>query len=307
MAKQLKQKHILFRKEENRMAKMKKAKRRNTENYGYIFILPWLVGFLLLTAYPIFYSLYLSFFNVTITTTGIQTKSVGMSNFQQAVTGDIEFINRVVAFVQEIVIAVPLIVILALLIALLLHQDIKFKGVFRTIFFLPVIISSGPVLEKLINLDITTIPGLDNYAIYDFVVNNTESWVAQTFTYILNNIIILLWFSGVQILIFISALQKVDKQVYEAAAIDGASAWERFWKITLPTLFPMIFVNLVYTTVMYSVSSMNVIIGHIQSHMFRLETGFGYASAMSWIYFVIIALILVVFSVITWFFNRKNT
>lgn len=285
----------------------KRRRKRNKENFGYLFILPWVVGFLLLTAFPIFYSLYLSFFNVTITTTGIQTRSVGAANFQQALTGDIEFINRVLAFVQEIVVAVPLIVILALLIALLLNQDIKFKGFFRTIFFLPVIISSGPVLSKLIDLDITTIPGLENYAIYEFVVSNTDNWIAGTFSYILNNIIVLLWFSGVQILIFISALQKVDKQVYEAASIDGASAWERFWKITLPALFPMIFVNLIYTTVMYSVSSMNIIIAHIQSHMFRLETGFGYASALSWIYFVIIALILLVFSGITWFFNRKNT
>lgn len=287
--------------------KKTRKRKRNKENIGYLFILPWVVGFLLLTAFPIFYSFYLSFFNVTITTTGIQTVPVGAGNFQRALTGDIEFINRVLSFIQEIVIAVPLIVILALLIALLLHQNIRFKGLFRTIFFLPVIISSGPVLSKLINLEITTIPGLEQYAIYEFVMTNTDSWIAQTFSYILDNIIILLWFSGVQILIFISALQKVDKQVYEAASIDGASAWERFWKITLPALFPMIFVNLIYTTVMYSVSSMNIIIGHIQSHMFRLETGFGYASALSWVYFVIIALILLLFTAITWFFNRKNT
>ncbi|GAA0361751.1 sugar ABC transporter permease [Alkalibacterium iburiense] len=279
---------------------------KNQENIGYLFILPWVIGFVVLTVFPIAYSFYLSFFNVTITTDGIQTSSVGMENFQQALTGDIEFVNRVLGFLREIVVAVPIIVIIALMIALLLNQDVKGKGFFRTIFFLPVIISSGPVLSKMIDLDIATIDVIQDNIIYE-VISSMNNAMSGLFIFIIDNLIILLWFSGVQILIFIAALTKVDKKVYEAAAIDGASAWESFWKITLPSLFPMILVNIVYTTVMYSVSGLNQIISHIQGHMFQLETGFGYSSALSWIYFLLIVIILVVFTVIISLFNKRYT
>lgn len=277
---------------------------KNPENKGYLFILPWIIGFVTLTVFPILYSFYLSFFDVTITTQGIQTRSVGFSNYQNAVTSDIEFINRVMAFLREIVVTVPLIVIIALMIALLLNQNLKFRGLFRTIFFLPVIISSGPVLGKLVELDIATIDAVQENAAYE-IVAAMDNILANSFVYIIDNLIILLWFSGVQILIFIAALHKVDKKIYEAASIDGASAWERFWKITLPSLFPMILVNIVYTTVMYSVSSLNLIIGHIRTNMFQLETGFGYSSALSWIYFTLIVLILLTFVGIISAFNRK--
>lgn len=277
---------------------------KNPENKGYLFILPWVIGFVTLTVFPILYSFYLSFFDVTITTQGIQTRSVGLSNYQNAVTSDIEFINRVMAFLREIIVTVPLIVIIALMIALLLNQNLKFRGLFRTIFFLPVIISSGPVLGKLVELDIATIDAVQENAAYD-IVAAMDNILANSFVYIIDNLIILLWFSGVQILIFIAALHKVDKKIYEAASIDGASAWERFWKITLPSLFPMILVNIVYTTVMYSVSSLNLIIGHIRTNMFQLETGFGYSSALSWIYFTLIVLILLSFVGIISVFNRK--
>ncbi|MBC1232619.1 sugar ABC transporter permease [Listeria booriae] len=281
-------------------------KRRNRDNVGYLFILPWIVGFLIFTAFPIIYSIYLSFFKVTITTRGIQTVFVKFQNFQQAFTGDIDFLNKVWTFTKEIFIAVPLIVILALIIAILLNQDIKFRGFFRTIFFLPVIIASGPVLTKLMGQGITSIPAVKESFIYQMALDNSDFFLAPVLIYILDNTIVLLWFSGVQILIFIAALQKMDPQAYEAAKIDGASTWEIFWKITLPSLYPMIFVNIIYTTVMYSVSTLNPVIDHIKVNMFKLQSGFGYSSALSWIYFVIISLILLIMAAVVMFFNRKK-
>lgn len=286
---------------------MNKKLNRLTNLKGYLFISPWMIGFAILTLFPFVYSIYLSFHSVRITSTGIQTQPVQFQNFQQAITGDIEFINRMVNFLREIFIAVPLIVILALIIAVFLNQPIRFKGFFRTLYFLPVIISSGPVLDKLIGLGITSIPFVDTDPLYIFLTTQMGSFLGSVITYIVNNIIILLWFSGVQILIFISALQKVDKQVYEAAAIDGASGWEAFWKITLPSLYPMILVNIIYTTVMYSVSGLNEVIDHIQANMFQIETGFGYSSALSWLYFLMIIMILLVFVGILWFFSRKSS
>lgn len=281
-------------------------KGRSKDSVGYLFILPWIVGFLVFTAFPIIYSIYLSFFKVTITTKGIQTVFVKFQNFQQAFTGDIDFLNKIWRFTKEIFIAVPLIVILALFIAILLNQDIKFRGFFRTIFFLPVIIASGPVLQKLMGQGVTSIPGVQESFIYQMAAENSDFFLAPTLMYILDNTVVLLWFSGVQILIFIAALQKMDPQAYEAAKIDGASTWEIFWKITLPSLYPMIFVNIIYTTVMYSVSTLNPVIDHIKVNMFKLQSGFGYSSALSWIYFVIISLILLIMAAVVMFFNRKK-
>ena len=282
------------------------SKTLNSNKVGYIFISPWVLGFLIFTAYPIIYSLYLSFFEVTITATGIETYFVQFDNFRRVITEDVEFLRQLGSFFIETMISVPLIVVLALIMALLLNQPIKARGVFRTIFFLPVIISSGPVINKLMDMGVTSIPSLAEYQFYQILAMNSGFFLVDLLLYILNNAILLLWLSGVQILIFIAALQKVDKQVYEAARIDGASTWEIFWKVTLPSLFPMILVNIIYTTVTYSVSALNPITDHISSHMFRLETGFGYASAISWIYFVVVTVVLLILAGVFVAFEKKS-
>jgi ABC-type sugar transport system permease subunit len=260
----------------------------NKRTIGYFFILPWIIGFLVFTAIPIGYSLYLSLNNVVITATGIETTAVGMHNFRRVVTEDMEFLRLVWTFFVETVISVPLIVVLALIMAILLNQRVKGRSLFRTIFFLPVIISSGSVLNVLIDLEITTIPALMRLDFFMALQMASGNIFADILVFILTNFILLLWLSGVQILIFLAALQKTDAGVYEAARIDGASTWEIFWRITLPGLMPMILVNIVYTTVMYSMSALNRITNHISANMFRIDTGFGFTSALSWIYFVVI-------------------
>ncbi len=230
----------------------------------------------------------------------------GFGNYLEAFTGDVDFLMKTVSFFKEILMAVPMIVILALIISIFLNQKIKGQGIFRTIFFLPVIIASGPVLQKLNSLDMTRIPNIDHFLIYKFAAANPQYLVTSFLTYLMNNIVTLLWFSGVQILIFLAALQKVDKNTFEAARIDGASAWEIFWKITLPSLTPMITVNVLYTIVIYSISTLNPIIMHIKDNMFKLQTGFGYASALSWIYFVLILIIIGIFTLVIRFFSKEK-
>jgi ABC-type sugar transport system permease subunit len=255
---------------------------------GYFFILPWMIGFLIFTFIPIAYSLYLSFNDVTITAMGIETSFIAFENFRRVALEDLDFLRKMWTFFIETIISVPLIVVLALIMALLLNQRVKGRGIFRTIFFLPVIINSGPVLNMLMDLEITTIPALERYEFYWALVAMSGNFFADLLLFFLNHFILLLWLSGVQILIFLAALQKTDQQIYEAARIDGASTWEIFWRITLPGLMPMILVNIVYTTVMYSMSALNQVTEYISANMFRIDTGFGYTSALSWIYFVII-------------------
>ncbi|MGM0836133.1 MAG: carbohydrate ABC transporter permease [Bacillota bacterium] len=267
--------------------KQMSMKSKNTLT-GLMFISPWILGFLIFTAVPLFYSLFLSFQQVKITTQGIQTKFVKFDNFQYAFTVDAVFTQKLLTFLQELVLSVPIIIVFSLIIALLLNQPIKFRNFFRTIFFLPVIIASGPVINELIAQGVTSIPSIKEYAIFESMLSS-EGFFSTVLLYLMDNLIIILWFSGVQFLIFLAALQKIDQQVYEAAKIDGASNWECFWKVTLPSIFPMIVVNTVYTIVMFSVFSLNPVIEHIQTNMFQIDTGFGYASALSWIYFLLIA------------------
>lgn len=271
---------------------MKRKLRSRNGLTGLLFVSPWIVGFLLFTAFPLFYSLFLSFQKVKITTSGVKTEFIKFENYNYAFTIDATFVDMVTEYLKELIISVPIIIVFSLIIALLLNQKIKFRGMFRTIFFLPVIIASGPVIKELMDQGVTTIPSIESYAVYQALNENPNGFFNGILLYLIKNLIVILWFSGVQILIFLAGLQKNDKQVYEAAQIDGASNWESFWKITLPSLFPMIIVNTIYTIVTYSIFSLNPIIEHIQSNMFNINTGFGYASALSWIYFLIIAILL---------------
>ncbi|KAA0561210.1 carbohydrate ABC transporter permease [Rossellomorea aquimaris] len=259
---------------------------------GYAFISPWILGFAVLTAFPVFYSLFLSFQKVKVTTDGIQTENVNFDNFSYAFAVDTLFTQKILTFLEELVLSVPIIIVFSIIIALLLNMPIKFKGFFRTIFFLPVIIASGPVMKELMEQGVTSIPSIEQYAIFEMIMSGTEGFLNDLIIYLMDNLIFILWFSGVQILIFLAGLQKVDHQIYEAAKIDGASTWELFWKVTLPSLTPMVIVNTIYTIVMYSIFALNPVIEHIQINMFEIKTGLGYASALSWIYFLIIAIVL---------------
>mgnify|MGYP001770763289 CR=1 FL=1 len=273
---------------------------------GTSFILPWLIGFAVFTAFPLGYSIFLSFQKVSITPKGIVTDYVGLDNFSYAFTVDALFTQELLTYLEELMISVPIILVFSLIIGLLLNQNIKFRGLFRTIFFLPVIITSGPVIEELMAQGVTAIPSIEEYAVFNLILTNSESFFNSTIIYMMDNLIFILWFSGVQILIFLAALQKIDRQVYEAAKIDGASGWECFWKVTLPSLSPIIIVNVIYTVVTYSIFALNPVVNHIQSNMFQINTGFGYASALSWIYFGVIAsVLLIVVGLLTLRANKK--
>jgi len=260
---------------------------------GYLFVLPWIIGFALFTAYPIILSVILSFNDTIITADGIAREFTGISNFREAISTDIGFIRDVGGFSVVSMVAIPMIVILALVMALLLNYPLKARGIFRTIFFLPVIIASGPVIDKLIDMGVTTIPTLSDYAFY-WHLQSFDNIFATGALLVLDSIIIFLWFSGVQLLVFLAGLQKLDRQTVEAARVDGASAWEIFWKITLPSLASLILVNIVYTTVMFAQSTLNPVIQHVSSNMFDVTTGFGYASALAWLCFIVISLIMAV-------------
>jgi ABC-type sugar transport system permease subunit len=272
---------------------------------AYIFVLPWIIGFAVFSAYPFFYSLYLSFFDVTITAEGLDNAFIGIENYREALSVDVIFIRDAGEFTIRSLVTVPLIVIIALVIALMLNRPLRARGIFRTIFFLPVIILSGPVINRLADIGATTFDRLYRFSFYMWLLVN-ENVFTGSLLFVLDNIIILLWFSGVQILVFIAGLQKIDRQAVEAAWVDGASGWEVFWKITLPALSSMILINIVFTTVMYAQSTLNPVIERVSYHMFRVQTGFGYSSALAWLYFLLITVLMLVLVGIFAVFSRKS-
>ncbi len=245
-------------------------------------------------AYPLFYSLFMSFNKVYVTASGIKTTFLKWENYKFAFLSDPHFLEELIMFLKSVVLLIPIVIVFSLIVALMINQPIRGKGLFRAIFFLPVIITSGEVVNELFAQGAATIPIIERYGIIDFLdANLSPSWAAPIIN-VIEQLIIILWYSGVQILIFLAGLQKVNKQIYEAAAIDGASPWEIFWKITLPSIKPFILVNIIYTTVDLSTNSLNNVIVLIKENMFKVETGFGYATALSWIYFLIIFIILLI-------------
>ncbi len=281
--------------------KKKKIKRGRLESrearVGYLFVLPWIIGVLAFLLFPLGQSFYYMWYNIRITPLETKFIYVGTGNFTQIWLENPEFPQQLVTYIWQTIVEVPIIVVFALIIAMMLNGKIKCKAFFRLIFFLPVIIVSGPVMNMLVSEGASNIPSMNTQVIVNVLDTFLPSSMATSIAAIFSNMIMILWYSGVQILIFLSALQKVDPSLYEAAKMDGGSDWECFWKITLPTIKNFILLNAVYTIIFLSGNEQNQLINMIKSAMFSgtKEKGYGYASAMAWMYSVVITLIVLLF------------
>lgn len=282
--------------------KLNMSLRQRRSLAGYLFILPWVVGIGVFVAWPLIQSAMFAFHNVIMAPTGRILYFVGFQNFLDVWLRDTFFIQSLWQFGMNTALRVPIITVISLIIAILINQKVKFQGLFRTIFILPIIIASGPVLYELTS-DQTSVPLLNAFQITMMLEPFLPSWALGPVVGIFDDIVLILWFSGIQILIFLAALQKISPSLYEAAKIDGGSAWECFWKITLPTVKPVILLNLVYTLITLANSSSNQVIGFIQSNIFDGRRGYGFATAMAWMYAVIIAALL---GIIALFFIQRE-
>lgn len=279
--------------------KIKMTNRVREALAGYLFISIWLVGFIALTAIPLLESFIFSF-NTVRFTQGIETEWIGFANYISIFTSDLTFFSALQTFVFEIALNVPVIIILAMIIALLLNRAFKFRAFFRAVFFLPVIITSGPIVSELLRQGAGTIPSLTESGFLNIIADLLPPVLANPLINLFTQIIFILWFSGVQVVLFLAGLQKMDQSMYEAAQMDGANGWETFWKITLPSLKNIILVSAVYTIVTLATFSNNVLVVYIRSTMYESITGKGggYASALAWIYFAVVSTLLVIASLL---------
>jgi oligogalacturonide transport system permease protein len=262
--------------------------------YGYAFVMIWIVGFAIFTLIPLVQTFFYSMNNVTVSATGINLDFVRWNNYTKALFTDPTFVELLINYAVETLVSVPIIIIFSLIIALLLNLKFRFKGLFRTIFFLPVVITSGPVIQELTAQGATSAPGIANSAAVTSFLETLPHSLRGPVEYLLTSFILILWFSGVQILIYLASLQKIDKSIYEAAAIDGASAWEAFWKITLPSLSTTTLVIAIYTIITLSQFSENPVVKYIYNQTYTVQGGIGYSSAMSFLYFFVLVLLLAI-------------
>jgi len=281
--------------------KIKITNKRRNSSIGLAFVFIWIVGYLIFALYPMVYSLYLSFYKVRLAGADIQMAFQGFNNYKAAFLYDPYFVEILLDYVTEMFLNVPIAIVFSLIIALLINQDIKGKGIWRTIFFLPVIIISGPVIQELMNQGATTLPSIRQYDVIRLVLNNVNEAIADPIQTLFDTILLVLWFTGIQILIFLAGLQKIDHEIYEASMIDGAGPWASFWKITLPSIMPLVSVIIIYTVVSMSVFSLNDVIIYIRNVMLgestvgTLTNGYGYSATLAWIYFVVMVLIILLF------------
>lgn len=260
-------------------------KRQN--HLGYAFLSVWLIGFLIFTAIPLIYTIYLSFNSVNLTVKGWEMSWIGIENFVVALLRNVQFVPALSSFIIMEILYVPTIVIISLILALLLNQKIKGQSLFRTIYFLPVIVLSGTVMTQLMSSGNTEMNGLETLFIYKMILSYSPL-LADALSQLFVNFSMILWFTGIPIVLFINGLQKINRQLYEAAQIDGATSWQILWKITIPIIKPVGLIVSIFSIVQLGLFPINPVYALIQEAIYNTVGGLGLASAYAWIYSVII-------------------
>ena len=208
---------------------------------------------------------------------------------------DTEYPTKLLASLASVLLGTPLVVVFSLVIALLLNRKFRGRTVYRIVFFLPVVIMSGPVMSELMTESSAMSINMDIMGLRSILMKLDYGWARILMTF-LSNFVRILWFCGVQIIVFLAGLQKVDRNMYEAAAIDGATAWEAFWKITLPHLRPIILLNAIYTIIEMGTAADDATNGKIVGAIRDIARPYSYAAVLSWIYaFGLLLLILLAF------------
>lgn len=283
-----------MKKQKNKLAGLQKRK----AIAGYLFIMPFILGFLIFMVKPFFQSLYMSFCNVQLGAGVFDLNWIGIENFKRAFTIDPEFNRLLVEELTRMVVDSLAIMVFSFFVALILNQKFKGRALVRAIFFLPVILSSGVILgletDNALMASIqaaveetTTGVSITGAIKTILVTSGVGSNAFEIVFDIIDNIYDIAISSGIQIIIFLSGLQTISSSMYEAADIEGCTKWESLWKITFPMISSLFLVNWIYTVVDFCMRSDNEVIEKITKVM-TVQLQYGFASAMSWVYFLVV-------------------
>ena len=260
---------------------------------------------------PVVESLFYSFREVSPDTGGMVGPFVGLDNYNYAFNVDPNYRQYLVKVLKDTAWKTPLILVFSLFVAVILNQKFKGRTFSRAVFFLPVIIATGPVyniingnLQSTGNSDasqFSTMFSTDLLGqLMEFLgIYGISDSMQTTIETVSDNIFGIVWNSGIQILIFLAALQNIPVSAKEAAQMEGATAWEYFWKITLPYVSPMILACFIFTIIDSFTDPNNVVMGRILD--LQSDWQYGPASAMAWVYF---AIVLAAVGIITAILNK---
>lgn len=283
----------------NELRQLKGAKQEATDNKAaYVFLLPWLIGLVVITVGPMIASLYLSFTDYSLLAA---PNWIGIKNYQRMFT-DPRLLNSIRVTLTYVLLSTPLQLGLALAIAVLLNRGMRGLAFYRSVFYLPSLMGSS-VAIALLWRQIFGTDGLVNQVLRGLGWSNPPGWIADPSTALYTIILLHVWTFGSPMIIFLAGLRQIPDMFYEAASVDGASKWTQFWQITMPLLSPIIFFNLVLQiigafqsfTQAFIVSGGNG--GPSDSTMFYTlylyQQGFtqldmGYAAAMAWLLVLIV-------------------
>ncbi len=275
--------------------------------YGYCFILPWIIGFIIFFLRPFITSLIYSFNDITFVQNGMELTWNNFRVYQQFILEDPDLLKNLVGVFANLLYEVPIIVIISVMIAVLLNDKYPGKTFFRAVFFLPVILSGGAALD-IIRGDPMASVMLEGQKMGSMLeITNIQTIIqelqlptelSEFLTKTANSMFNLLWKCGLQILIFLAAIQTISPSIYEASKIEGASSWDNFWKITMPMISPMIILSVIYSIIdSFTNVSQNIIINQMVSDAQYLK--YTHASVLAVLYFsMAMAFIGIVFAVL---------
>ncbi|MDE5591163.1 MAG: sugar ABC transporter permease [Acetatifactor sp.] len=271
-------------------------KRQNRLGYG--FMLPWIIGFVIFTLVPFGATIVLSFCNVTTNVTGYNITFAGWSNYYTAFFRNTEFVPALGAFIAMVVPYTFVIIIVSFFLAYLLNKIQAGKGLMRTIYFLPVIIMSGPVMSQILDKAddaVQMAQGMSSGYEGVFILEMIRSYSPQIARFmgdVFDQLTMILWFTGIPIVLFVSGLQRINISLYEAAKIDMANEWQILWKITIPMIKPTALVATIFTIAQLGTYDTSAIYSLIKTATGNTNGGFGFAAAYSWIYCIIVLIII---------------
>ena len=287
---------------------MKRRRLSVTQRYnrmGYWFVLPWIIGFITLMLGPLLQAVQFALNEITIAPDGYQLQGVGFAHFLFAFREDAGFPKLLVNSLLSMLVDVPILLVFSFFAAVLLRKDFRGSRVIKGIFFITVIMSSGVFIQmqnetlatNTVQLDAAMhssagLFGGSEMQIGDYLI---EAGISESIiTYLsapVEALFSVMTRSGVQIFIFLAGLSSISPALYEACSMEGATGWETFWLITFPMTSPLIIVNLIYSIVDSFMASDNAVLRFVYDQAFS-ELDYGYASALSWIYFLAVAAII---------------
>jgi len=265
--------------------------------YGYIFVLPWIIGFTFLFLRPVITSLRMTFSVVTVSAEGFNMKFAGLDNYIAALTQNPDYVRSVTDSILAMLYQVPVITFFSLFIAVIINQKFHGRYLARALFFLPVIIATGSVIDVIRNtMSLQQLSGSDSGNIYNgaqmakiLLNSGLPEALVTTVTDVISKIFDLTWKCGIQILLYLSGLQGIGETYYEAASVEGATGWEKFWKITFPVISPITLVVIFYTVVDSFIDFSNYVMKII--YWDQINLFYEKSTTMAFIYFFIIFII----------------